>query len=161
MFDSLRPHGLQHARLLCPLPSPGVCSNSYPLSNAIWPSHPLASPPPPALNFPSIRIFSNESALCIEWPKYWSFSFSISPSNEYLGLISFTISSRKQLNWRSWNFQLSYFLHKSRPSWTPHPRSSRSARLGALREVHFFDCSVPCGFKAAPAWVAHRWERDL
>ena len=42
-------------------------------------------------NFPSIRIFSNESVLCIRWPKYWSFSFSISPSNEYSGLISFTI----------------------------------------------------------------------
>ena len=39
--------------------------------------------------FPSIRVFSNESTLCIRWPKYWSFSFSISPSNEYLGLISF------------------------------------------------------------------------
>ena len=39
--------------------------------------------------FPSIRVFSNESALCIRWPKYWSFSFSISPSNEYSGLISF------------------------------------------------------------------------
>ena len=93
MFDSLRPHGLQHARLLCPLPSPGVCSNSYPLSNAIWPSHPLASPPPPALNFPSIRIFSNESALCIEWPNYCSFSFSLSPSNEQPRLISFRIET--------------------------------------------------------------------
>ena len=41
--------------------------------------------------FPSIRIFSNESALCIGWPKYWSFSFNISPSNEYSGLISFRI----------------------------------------------------------------------
>ena len=41
--------------------------------------------------FPSIRAFSNESALCIRWPKYWSFSFSISPSNEHLGLISFRI----------------------------------------------------------------------
>ena len=41
--------------------------------------------------FPGIRVFSNESALCIRWPKYWSFSFSISPSNEYLGLISFRI----------------------------------------------------------------------
>ena len=46
---------------------------------------------PPALIFPSIRIFSNESALRIMWPKYWSFSFSISPSNEYSGLISFRI----------------------------------------------------------------------
>ena len=66
--------------------------------------------------FPSIRVFPNESSLCIRWPKYWSFSFSISPSSEYLGLISFRISSRKQLNWRPWNFQLSYFLHKSCPS---------------------------------------------
>ena len=43
---------------------------------------------PPSM-FPSIKVFSNKSALCIRWPKYWSFSFSISPSNEYLGLISF------------------------------------------------------------------------
>ena len=47
----------------------------------------LLSPPPSIL--PSIRVFSNESVLCIRWPKYWSFSFSISPSNEYSGLISF------------------------------------------------------------------------
>ena len=58
------------------------------LSGAIQPSHPLSSPSPPALNLPSIRVFSKESALCIWWPKYCSFSFSISPSNEYLGLIS-------------------------------------------------------------------------
>ena len=45
---------------------------------------------PPSI-FPSIRVFSNESVLCIKWPKYWSFSFSISPSNEYSGLISFTL----------------------------------------------------------------------
>ena len=50
--------------------------------------HPLLHPP---LIFPSIRVFSNESVLCIRWPKYWSFSFSISPSNEYSGLISFRI----------------------------------------------------------------------
>ena len=52
------------------------------------PSHPLLSPSPPAL-YPSIRVFSNESALRIRWPKYWSFSFSISSFNEYSGLISF------------------------------------------------------------------------
>ena len=55
----------------------------------IQPSHPLSSPSPPVFNFPSIRIFSNESVLCIRRPKYWNFSFSISPSNEYSGLISF------------------------------------------------------------------------
>ena len=48
-------------------------------------------PSPPAFNLPSIRVFSNESFLPIRWPKYWSFSFSISPSNEYSGLISFRI----------------------------------------------------------------------
>ena len=52
-------------------------------------SHPLSSPSLPAFNFPSIRVFSNESVLRIRWPKYWSFSFSISPSNEFSGLISF------------------------------------------------------------------------
>ena len=59
------------------------------VSDAIQPSHPLLSPSPPAFNFPSIRVFSNESVLWIRWPKYWSFRFSINPSNEYSGLISF------------------------------------------------------------------------
>ena len=59
------------------------------VGDAIQPSHPLLSPSPPAFSLSHIRVFSNESALCIRWPKYWSFSFSISPSNEYSGLISF------------------------------------------------------------------------
>ena len=59
------------------------------VGDAIQPSHLLSSPSPPAFNFPIIRVFSNESVLHIRWPKYWSFSFSISPSNEYSGLISF------------------------------------------------------------------------
>ena len=59
------------------------------VSDAIQPSRPLAFPSPPALVFPTIRVFSNESALRIRWPKYWSFSFNISPSNEHPGLISF------------------------------------------------------------------------
>ena len=56
---------------------------------AIQPSHSLSSPSPPALIFPSIRVFSNESALRIRWPKYWSFSFNINPSKEIPGLVSF------------------------------------------------------------------------
>ena len=64
------------------------------VGDAIQPSHPLPSSSPPALNFPSIRVFSNESALHIRCPKYWSFSFKISPSNEYPGLIS--------LGWTGW-----------------------------------------------------------
>ena len=61
------------------------------VSDATQPSHPLSSPFPPPSIFPSIRVFSKESVLRIRWPKYWSFSFSISPFNEYLGLISFRI----------------------------------------------------------------------
>ena len=61
------------------------------ISDAIQPSYPLLSPSPPTFNLSRIRVFSNESVLHIRWPKYWSFSFSISPSNEYSALISFTI----------------------------------------------------------------------
>ena len=59
------------------------------VGDAIQPSHPLLSPSPPAPNPSPIRVFSNESTLRMRWPKYWNFSFSISPSNEHTGLISF------------------------------------------------------------------------
>ena len=59
------------------------------VGDATQPSHPLSSPSSPSFIFPSIRVFSKESVLCIRWPKYCNFSFSISPSNEYAGLISF------------------------------------------------------------------------
>ena len=87
--DCLRPHGLQHPRYsvyrqLLELAQTHV----HRVGDAIQPSHPLCPllllPP----IFPSIRVFSKESILCMRWPKYWSFSFSICPSNEYLGLIS-------------------------------------------------------------------------
>ena len=61
------------------------------VGDAIQPSHPLSSPSPPAFIFPSIRGFSTELALCIRWPKYWSFSLSISPLNEYSGMISWIV----------------------------------------------------------------------
>ena len=89
MSDSLRPQGLQHTRLLCPLISPRVCSNSCPLSQ--WCYLIISSSANPFFfclqSF--TEVFSNELAICFSWPKYWSFSFSISPSNEYSGLISF------------------------------------------------------------------------
>ena len=90
MPNSLRPHELQHTRPPCPSPTPGACSNLCPLSwrchPTIWSCRPLLLPPS---IFPNIKVFSNESVLCMRWPKYWSFRFSISPSNEHPGLISF------------------------------------------------------------------------
>ena len=86
--------GLQNCRLPCPLLCPGVCT--YSCLSSPW-CHPSISssvvPFPPPLSLSSIRVFSNESTHCISWPKYWSFSFSISASNEYSGLISFMIDT--------------------------------------------------------------------
>ena len=90
MSVSLRPHGLQHSRPPCPSPTPRVYSNSCPLSR--W-CHPTISKS--VVPFSSCLRSSQHRGLCCEsvcrirWPKYWSFSFSISPSNEYSGLISF------------------------------------------------------------------------
>ena len=89
---TLPTHGLQHARLPSPSPFPGACSKTCPLSQ--WCRPTISSCCPLLLLpsvFPSIRLFFNESTLHIRWPKYWSFSFSISPSSEYSGLISFRI----------------------------------------------------------------------
>ena len=90
--DSLQPHESQHARPPCSSPSPGIHSDSRPSSpwchpsSHLIPGRPLLLLPPIP---PSIRVFSNESTLLMRWPKYWSFSFSIIPSKEILGLISF------------------------------------------------------------------------
>ena len=91
MSSSLQHHGLQHTRLCCPSPTPGAYSNSCPsrqrchqtISSSVirFSSH--------LQSFLASGSFPNESVLHIRWPKYWSFSFSISPSNEYSGLISF------------------------------------------------------------------------
>ena len=91
MSDSLWPHGLQLARPLWPSPTPRVYSNSCPFSQWCHPTIsssvvPFSSPPS---IFPSIRVFPNDSVLHIRWSKYGSFSFNISDSKEYSGLISF------------------------------------------------------------------------
>ena len=92
--DSLWDHGLQHARLpvlhhLLELAQ----THLHWVSDAIQSPHPLSLPSPAAFNLSQLRVFSNESALCVRWPTYWS--FSISPSNEYSGLIFF----RKWFDW--------------------------------------------------------------
>ena len=108
MSDSSRPHGLQHARLLCPSPTPKACSNSCPLSqwchltisSSLFPSLPPLLPPS---IFPSIRVFSNESVLYIRWPKYWSLVLvSVLPMNIQdwfpLGWTGLTFSQSKELS---------------------------------------------------------------
>ena len=93
--DSLQPHKLQHARPPCPSPTPGVHSKLMSIESVMPSSHlilcrPLLLLPPIP---PRIRVFPNESTLHIRCPKYWSFSFSIIPSKEHPGLISF------RMNW--------------------------------------------------------------
>ena len=82
--DFLQLHGPQYTKPPCLSPTPRVYSNSCPLSRLC---HPTISSCCPLLFWPSlfasVRVFSNESVLCIKWPKYWSFSFSINPSNDY------------------------------------------------------------------------------
>ena len=83
---------LQHTRLPCLSPTPRACSNSCPIESAMPFNHLILCRPLfllPSI-FPSIRVFSNESALHIRWPRYWR--FTISPSNEHPGLISFRVS---------------------------------------------------------------------
>ena len=92
MSHSMWPHELQHTRPPCPLQTPRVYSNSCPSSRWCHPAIsssvvPFSSCPqslPASWSFPMSQLF-----LCMRWPKYWSFSFSISPSNEHPGLISF------------------------------------------------------------------------
>ena len=88
--DSLQPHGLQHARHPCPSPILELTqTHVHWVSDAIQPSHPLSSPSPPALNLSQYQgLFQRVSSLH-QVAKVWSFSFSISPSNEYSGVISF------------------------------------------------------------------------
>ena len=90
--DSLKPHGLQQTRSPVPHHLPKFAQvHVHCVSDAIQPHHPLLPSFPSALNLPSIRDFSNELAVHIRWPTYWSFSFSISLSKDYSGVISLKI----------------------------------------------------------------------
>ena len=160
---SLWPHRLQHARLPCPSLSPGVGSNSCPLS---WWSNPLILCCLllffPSI-FPSISVFSNESALHIRWPKYWIFSFSISPSKKYSRLISFRIewfnllavketlksllqnhSSKASILWLS----VFFMVQLSHPSMTTG-KTIALKRLTFVSKVMFLPFNVLCRFVIA------------
>ena len=131
MSDSLRPHESQDIRHPCPSPTPRVHRNSYPSSQwchpAISSCHSLLLLPPIP---PSIRVFSNESALRVKWPKYWSFSFRISPSNEHPGLISFRMDQLdllevqtpqfKSINSSALSFRYSSTLTSIHDHWKNH-----------------------------------------
>ena len=97
--DSLWLHGLQHTKLACPSPTPRACSDSCPSSHdrhhVQWCHPTISSSVSPFASCPQsfpAQGLSSESDLCIRWPKYWSFSFCISPCNEYSGFISFRIN---------------------------------------------------------------------
>ena len=98
LSDLLGPNGLEHARPACPSPTPGVYSNSYPLSQRCHPTISSSVVPfssrlqslPASGSFQMSRVFSNESSLCIRWPKDWSFSLNSLP-NEHPGLVSFNM----------------------------------------------------------------------
>ena len=128
--NSLQPHGLQHARLPCLSLSPGVAQTHVRwVDDAIQPFHPLLPFLLLPSVFPSFRVFSKESVLRIRWPKYWSFSFSISPSNVYSGLISFRINwfgllfvqgtLKSLLQFHSWKASAFFLVHLSHLYLTP------------------------------------------
>ena len=116
------------------------------VGDAIQPSHPLVSPSPLPSIFPSIRVFSNESALHIRWPKYRSFRFSISPSNEYSGLISF------RMDW------LNLLAVQGRSPWK---KSYDQPRQHIKKQRNYFSNKCPCsqsyGFSSSHVWM---WELD-
>ena len=149
MSDSLRPHESQHARPPCPSSTPRVHPNSCPSSRQCHPAIsssviPFSSCPPIP---PSIKVFSSESTLCMRWPKYWSLSFSISPSKEHPGLISFRMdwlhilavqgtlksllqhhSSKASILWRSAFFMVQLL----------HPYTTTGKTISSVQ----FNCSV-------------------
>ena len=121
---------IQHARLPCRSTSPGVCSNSWPLSSKMPSNHHVLCHPLLLLPsiFPTIRVFSNELALHTRWPKHWSFSFSISFSSEYSGLISFWT------DWCACRFLLSCHQEHFRTCYHP-PLSSVKSELPSLQQI--------------------------
>ena len=128
MSDSLRPHGLQHTRLLCPSPTPGACSNFMSItsvmpSNHLILCHPLLLPP----IFPSITVFSNESALHIRWSKYWRSPVAYWAPTD-LGSSSFSI----------------LYFASSYCSWGSQGKNTEVVSHSLLQWTTFCQTSPPC-----------------
>ena len=157
MFNSLWPHGLQHARLPYPSPTPGACSNSC--ASSRW-CHPtisfLSSPFPPASIFPSIRVFSSESALHIRWPKYWSFSFSLSSDWFPLGLTDWISSQSMRFSRVFFNITVQkhqFFSTQLSLQSNSHPYMTTRETI-ALTRWTFVDKVMSLLFKK-PEWKVH------
>ena len=130
MSHSLQPHGLQHTRLPCPPLSPGFCLNSCPSSQWYYPtSYPLPPSSPFAFNLPQHQALFQWVVSSHRCPKFWSFSFSVSPSNEYLGSSSFRVdwfdilavrgTLKSLLQHHVWKHQIFSAQHSFRPTVTP------------------------------------------
>ena len=132
MSDSLQPNKLQHTRPPCSSPTTWNLPKLMSLESVMASNHLILCPSLLLLPsiFPNIGVFSNESALHIWWPKFWSFSFSISPSNEHPGLIS--------LGWTSW-ISLQYKgLSRVFSSTTVHKHQFFSAQLSLQSNSHIY-----------------------
>ena len=153
MSNSLQPRGLQHARLPCPLLSPGhqtlTCIESVmPSNRLVLCRHLLLLPS----IFPGVRVFTNVSAHRIRQPKYWSFSFSISPSNEYSGLISFRMDWFDLLAVQgtfevlvSYSHYFTIFIYWAVSGLSCVARGLPPQLMGSLGAVCWLSCSVACG----------------
>ena len=141
MSNSLQPHESQHARPPCPSSTPGVHFKLMCIESVMPSSHLILCRPLLLLLPipPSIRVFSNESALRMRWPKYWSFSFSISPSSEHPGLISFRMDwleeegNEQEMEWRG----LSSLQKWGRVLRTGIPQNGKSSRSCPVLSRHW------------------------
>ena len=143
--DSLWPHGLQHARLPCPSLSPGVCANSCPLNQWCYPTISFSVVPFSSClqSFPTSGSFPVKLALCIMWPKYWS--FCISPSNEYSELISCRIDWFDLLAVHGNLKSLQHHSSKTSVLRAQPSLCSKSHIWTWLWKNHSFECTDLCG----------------